>query len=166
MMNPSPDNEEQPSATTTFLPHHGQPTPPMGYGPSPQYPPYHHQPAAGVYPGPSAHIPIAYVVTEDQQKSYPSFLCYSIFTMLCCCLPLGIAALVYSIQTKQANLNRDYVEAQRSSRKAQTLNHIALGLGIVFIILYIILTVLFFTSVLTPHLSHHTFQGNFGQISG
>ncbi|ROL41414.1 hypothetical protein DPX16_6812 [Anabarilius grahami] len=27
----------------------------------------------------------------------PDYLCYSIFTMLCCCLPLGSAALVYSI---------------------------------------------------------------------
>uniref|UniRef100_A0A3Q3W9T5 Uncharacterized protein n=1 Tax=Mola mola TaxID=94237 RepID=A0A3Q3W9T5_MOLML len=25
------------------------------------------------------------------------YMCYSIFTMLCCCLPLGIAALIYSI---------------------------------------------------------------------
>ncbi len=27
----------------------------------------------------------------------PEYTCYSIFTLLCCCLPLGTAALVYSL---------------------------------------------------------------------
>lgn len=33
-----------------------------------------------------------------QLSPAPDYLAYSIFTMICCCLPLGVAALVYSIQ--------------------------------------------------------------------
>uniref|UniRef100_A0A8C6KSZ4 Uncharacterized protein n=1 Tax=Nothobranchius furzeri TaxID=105023 RepID=A0A8C6KSZ4_NOTFU len=32
------------------------------------------------------------------------YLGFSIFTLLCCCLPLGIAALIYSI-SQQSSLN-------------------------------------------------------------
>uniref|UniRef100_A0A8C5GFA4 CD225/dispanin family protein n=1 Tax=Gouania willdenowi TaxID=441366 RepID=A0A8C5GFA4_GOUWI len=57
--------------------------------------------------------------------------------MLCCCLPLGIAALVYSIS---ANNMGNQAAAERSSRTARTLNHVALGIGIGFIILWIVYT--------------------------
>uniref|UniRef100_A0A665TMZ6 Uncharacterized protein n=1 Tax=Echeneis naucrates TaxID=173247 RepID=A0A665TMZ6_ECHNA len=39
------------------------------------------------------------------------YLCYSIFTMVCCCLPLGIAALIYSISV---SLNHSYIRSPRS----------------------------------------------------
>uniref|UniRef100_A0A8B9KRJ1 Uncharacterized protein n=1 Tax=Astyanax mexicanus TaxID=7994 RepID=A0A8B9KRJ1_ASTMX len=35
------------------------------------------------------------------QQPLPDYLGYSIFTMLCCCLPLGIAALIYSINVSR-----------------------------------------------------------------
>lgn len=38
------------------------------------------------------------ILQPVQVSSAPDYLAYSIFTMLCCCLPLGVAALVYSIQ--------------------------------------------------------------------
>ncbi|XP_026544010.1 synapse differentiation-inducing gene protein 1-like [Notechis scutatus] len=66
------------------------------------------------------------------------YLVYSIFTMLCCCLPLGVAALVYSIQTREANHEENSTTAQRSSRMARILAHSALGVGIGVIILYVI----------------------------
>uniref|UniRef100_A0A2D4PIZ4 Uncharacterized protein n=1 Tax=Micrurus surinamensis TaxID=129470 RepID=A0A2D4PIZ4_MICSU len=66
------------------------------------------------------------------------YLIYSIFTMICCCLPLGVAALVYSIQTREANHERNSTAAQRNSRMARILAHSALGVGIGIIILYVI----------------------------
>ncbi|XP_050979196.1 transmembrane protein 91 isoform X2 [Labeo rohita] len=63
----------------------------------------------------------------------PDYLGYSIFTMLCCCLPLGIAATIYSCSTRDANVSGQQELAVRSSRTAFILNNIALCLGILII---------------------------------
>ncbi|KTF85946.1 hypothetical protein cypCar_00043600 [Cyprinus carpio] len=60
----------------------------------------------------------------------PDYLGYSIFTMLCCCLPLGIAAIVYSCYTRDANLSGERELAMSNSRKAFILNNMALGIGL------------------------------------
>ncbi len=79
---------------------------------------YHNQPygapggpqapyAQQSYPGTSAYPQVAYVgqtaVTVQSTVSVapiamaaPDYLGYSIFTLLCCCFPLGIAAVIYS----------------------------------------------------------------------
>ncbi len=79
---------------------------------------YHNQPygapggpqapyAQQSYPGMSAYPQVAYVgqtaVTIQSTVSVapiamaaPDYLGYSIFTLLCCCFPLGIAAVIYS----------------------------------------------------------------------
>ncbi len=41
--------------------------------------------------------PAVFVIAAPLTDPVPDYLAYSIFTMLCCCLPLGIAALIYSI---------------------------------------------------------------------
>uniref|UniRef100_H2LNM4 Si:ch73-343g19.4 n=1 Tax=Oryzias latipes TaxID=8090 RepID=H2LNM4_ORYLA len=41
--------------------------------------------------------PTVYVTQAPLGNPVSDYMCYSIFTMLCCCLPLGIAALIYSI---------------------------------------------------------------------
>ncbi|KAK2874655.1 hypothetical protein Q8A67_021808 [Cirrhinus molitorella] len=69
----------------------------------------------------------------------PDYLGYSIFTMLCCCLPLGIAATVFSCHTRDANLSGQQELARSSSRVAFILNNVALGLGLAIITLGIIL---------------------------
>ncbi|XP_054855547.1 synapse differentiation-inducing gene protein 1-like [Eublepharis macularius] len=82
------------------------------------------------------------VIVPVQPTNEPDYLAYSIFTMLCCCLPLGIAALVYSIQTRDANHAGNSAEARKKSRMAQILAHTALGVGIVLIIVGIVLRVI------------------------
>ncbi|KAG9283684.1 proline-rich transmembrane protein 1-like [Astyanax mexicanus] len=52
--------------------------------------PYTDQPSVMVQP-------TVYVTSGPLAQPLPDYLGYSIFTMLCCCLPLGVAALVYSI---------------------------------------------------------------------
>lgn len=52
------------------------------------------------YPAQQATItaqPTVYVTQGPLANPVNDYMCYSIFTMLCCCLPLGIAALIYSI---------------------------------------------------------------------
>uniref|UniRef100_A0A3B3VU05 Uncharacterized protein n=1 Tax=Poecilia latipinna TaxID=48699 RepID=A0A3B3VU05_9TELE len=41
--------------------------------------------------------PTVYVTQGPLTNPVNDYMGYSIFTMLCCCLPLGIAALIYSI---------------------------------------------------------------------
>ncbi|XP_019620799.1 PREDICTED: synapse differentiation-inducing gene protein 1-like [Branchiostoma belcheri] len=60
------------------------------------------------------------------------YMCLSIFTLLCCCLPLGIAAFAKSCDTQDANNAGDINRAQAASNSAKRLNYCALGLGIVF----------------------------------
>ncbi|KAJ1132445.1 hypothetical protein NDU88_010757 [Pleurodeles waltl] len=56
-------------------------------------------------------------------------LLYSILTMLLCCPPIGLGALVYSKKTIAANQEGDVLEACRASNRALTLNRVALGIG-------------------------------------
>ncbi|XP_005743320.1 proline-rich transmembrane protein 1 [Pundamilia nyererei] len=99
-------------------------------------------PMGGQYPAPQQGTvvvqPTVYVAQGPLANPVNDYLGYSIFTMLCCCLPLGIAALIFSILTRESNHVGDRMSAERSSRTARTLNHVALGLGIAGLILSIV----------------------------
>ncbi|XP_035281616.1 cysteine-rich and transmembrane domain-containing protein 1-like [Anguilla anguilla] len=154
MTNPAPPPyQEYPQYPAAGYPPAGQPAPGMyppaqqyGGAPSPyppqpgmQYPP---GPGQGQYPQGAQHMvtvqPTVYVTQTPLIHPKPDYLGYSIFTMLCCCLPLGIAALVYSIRTRDANHQGQQQKAEMNSRTARNLNHAALGIGIALIILYIV----------------------------
>ncbi|XP_020667541.1 proline rich transmembrane protein 1B [Pogona vitticeps] len=131
MPEPPPYSEKQP---------YGGPEPaaPMvGYGATPAMPPLYQ-------PGPVLQPPQSVFVTPVQPSNEPDYLAYSIFTMLCCCLPLGIASLVYSIQTREANHMGNRAAAQRNSRMARILAHTALGVGLAFTVLYIVFVVVIY----------------------
>ncbi|KAM3830310.1 proline rich transmembrane protein 1B-like [Vipera latastei] len=137
------------------------PPPPM-YAPSPsmQYQYQAYSVPSGAIPGqPQQTILIANVQTANE----PDYLGYSIFTLLCCCLPLGIAALIYSIRTQGANQQGDVASARKYSRLALILDHTALGLGIAWIILTIILLIVFYT-VAAASVSIQ--QNQFGNYNG
>ncbi|KAH0631376.1 hypothetical protein JD844_005675 [Phrynosoma platyrhinos] len=123
-----------------------EPAVPMGYGATPPMPPQGQYPygpsGTGYYQAPVLQLPQAGIIRYVQPTNEPDYLGYSIFTMLCCCLPLGIAAMIYSIQTREANHRGDAAAAQRNSRYARILAHTALGVGLVFLIVYIILMVI------------------------
>ncbi|XP_015264493.1 PREDICTED: proline-rich transmembrane protein 1-like [Gekko japonicus] len=80
-------------------------------------------------------------VIPVQPTHEPDYLAYSICTMLFCFLPLGIAALVYSILTRDANRMGNSFEAKQNSRMARNLAHSALGIGIALLIAIILVIV-------------------------
>ncbi|XP_047454744.1 proline-rich transmembrane protein 1-like [Mugil cephalus] len=133
----------------------GYPPQPQGYGYQPQYGgQYGQQPyvAGQQYPAQPVTVavqPTMYVTQAPLVNPVNDYLCYSIFTMICCCMPLGIAALIYSVSAREANLMGNRAVAERSSRTARTLNHVALGIGIGTFILFIVYAV-----VMTSVLSH------------
>ncbi|XP_059423177.1 synapse differentiation-inducing gene protein 1-like [Carassius carassius] len=96
--------------------------------------------AQGPYSGQAAVAvqPAVFVTTAPLTNPAPDYMCYSIFTMLCCCLPLGIAALVYSCSTQDANYSGRRELAEKNSNTARTLNHVAVALGLIIIVGYII----------------------------
>ncbi|XP_053738044.1 interferon-induced transmembrane protein 3-like isoform X2 [Synchiropus splendidus] len=125
----------------------GQP----GYGGQPGYEgakygqqPYPQNQYGPMNPSTVVVQPTMYVAQAPLANPVNDHLCYSIFTMLCCCLPLGIAALIYSINTREANNLGDRMAAERSSRTARTLNHVALGLGLGCFILTLVYVVVVF----------------------
>ncbi|XP_034976368.1 synapse differentiation-inducing gene protein 1-like [Zootoca vivipara] len=143
-----PSGEEPAQVFDPLMPPAG-PAPPMDYGvpptgygaPAPFQPPYavyYSPPGAGSTEDPILQPPQTITITPVQPCNEPDHLGYSIFTMLCCCLPLGIAALVYSIQTRNANLMGRTIVAKQKSRRALNFAHSAVCVGIVFIILNII----------------------------
>jgi len=75
------------------------------YGPPQPYPAGQTYPAGQPYPvgqpyGPPGTVvvqPTVFVTRTALTQPASDYLGYSIFTMLCCCLPLGIAALIYSV---------------------------------------------------------------------
>lgn len=60
----------------------------------------------------------------------PNYLVHSILVTLCCCLPLGIVALIYSAQVNSKLAAGDVTGAEESSRKARTWFIVALIAGI------------------------------------
>uniref|UniRef100_A0A672HE68 Uncharacterized protein n=1 Tax=Salarias fasciatus TaxID=181472 RepID=A0A672HE68_SALFA len=58
----------------------------------------------------------------------PSYCGWSIFTALCCCLPLGIVALIYSHKV---------ISTADASSTAKTLNIMGLVCGIILLILLV-----------------------------
>jgi hypothetical protein len=60
----------------------------------------------------------------------PNYLVQSILVTLCCCLPLGIVAIIFAAQVNSKLTQGDIAGAQEASRKAKMFVWIAFGLGI------------------------------------
>ncbi|XP_061734350.1 transmembrane protein 91-like [Nerophis ophidion] len=75
----------------------------------------------------------------QSRAAAPSYLAWSIFNILCCCLPLGIAAVIYSSKVQNANASGNSMAAAEASKTAKILNIAALVCGL--IILAIIITI-------------------------
>ncbi|KAJ1132436.1 hypothetical protein NDU88_010749 [Pleurodeles waltl] len=96
-------------------------------------------------PGNVPYVPGNNVVQTTQPMVFmapvpcqiPDYQVYSIFTMIFCCFPIGLAACIFSRKTKEANLNYDAELAQQCSRKALLFNNVALAVGIIVAIAYI-----------------------------
>jgi Interferon-induced transmembrane protein/zinc-ribbon domain len=61
----------------------------------------------------------------------PNYLVHSIVTTVCCCLPFGIVALVYSAQVNSKLAAGDVAGAQASSKNAKIWAIVAFIAGIV-----------------------------------
>jgi predicted RNA-binding Zn-ribbon protein involved in translation (DUF1610 family) len=67
----------------------------------------------------------------------PDYLIWSILSLVFCCVPLGIVALIYSIQCKSAIAAGRYNDAVKHSKTAFQWNLVSLIAGILIGILYV-----------------------------
>lgn len=83
---------------------------------------------AAAVPAPAAPQPGPFAgATPD----VPNYLWQSIVVTLCCCLPFGVAAIVYAAQVKSKLSVGDVAGAKDSSSKAKMWCWIGFGVGIV-----------------------------------
>ncbi len=69
--------------------------------------------------------------------SVPNFLVPAIISIFCC-LPLGIVAVIFAAQVNGKVQAGDIPGAQDSAKKAKMFSYIAIGLGLLFIICYVL----------------------------
>lgn len=60
----------------------------------------------------------------------PNYLVPSILVTLCCCLPVGVVAIIFAAQVNSKRDQGDIAGAMESSRKAKLWMFIGLGLGV------------------------------------
>ena len=72
----------------------------------------------------------------------PNYLVWAILTTLFCCLPLGVASIVFAAQVNSKWSAGDVAGAQESSRKAKQFAIWAAVATVVVVVLYVIFVVI------------------------
>lgn len=72
----------------------------------------------------------------------PNYLVFAIFVTVLCCLPTGIAAIVYAAQVNAKLAAGDVAGAQLASKNAKMWCWISVGAGLLICVLYALLAIL------------------------
>lgn len=108
-----------------FRQHEPQPPQQASYTPPPPPPP----PREGSYiPPGGGYVPPGRGAGTGQ--NIPNYLLPSILVTFCCCLPLGVVAIIFAAQVNSKQAAGDIAGAMEASRKAKMFCWIAFGLGI------------------------------------
>ncbi|HVZ93847.1 MAG TPA: CD225/dispanin family protein [Phycisphaerales bacterium] len=84
----------------------------------------------------------AYATFGQRPEPPASYLWFSIVVTLLCCMPFGIVGIVYSAMAMSENSNGNYNKAYANSRKALMWDWISFGLGLAWIIPYVVLMII------------------------
>ncbi|XP_078582232.1 uncharacterized protein LOC144865415 [Branchiostoma floridae x Branchiostoma japonicum] len=85
--------------------------------------------------------PVSRPLMEDQeevQSNVTTYMGLSLFTALCCCLPVGAWAIAKSRQVEDANSSGDFERAKKNSDAALCINMFSMFLGVIGWVLLII----------------------------
>jgi len=115
-----------------------QPTPPTpGVEPT----------ASAVPPPPPSRPATPPNISAGPAEPIPNYLWQSIAVTLCCCLPLGIVAIIFASQVSSKSSAGNIAGATESSRKAKMWCLISLGVGVVVHIITVIFYAFMFASM-------------------
>ena len=92
-------------------------------------PPSNNGPNWGAQPGGYQQVPMGSVNNN---------MVMAILTTIFCCLPLGIVSIVNAAQVNKKLATGDYNGAVQSAKQAKTWAMVAIGVGLVVIVLYFI----------------------------
>ncbi len=79
---------------------------------------------------------------SPQTEQIPNYLVQAILVTVLCCMPLGIPAIIFSAQVNGKLQSGDVAGAREASRKAKMFCWWSVGIGIVGIVLYVLITVI------------------------
>jgi hypothetical protein len=79
---------------------------------------------------------------QGSGQNIPNYLVHSILVTLCCCLPLGIVAIVYAAQVNSKLAAGDLAGAQQSSDNAKKWCIIGLVAGVIANLIVIVVQVM------------------------
>ncbi len=74
------------------------------------------------------------------QANIENHLAKAIFSTVCCCVPFGIAAIVFAAQVKGKIEMGDYQGAKDSADKADLWANLSIGIGFVLIIIQAVIS--------------------------
>src|SRR5215467_7014751 len=80
--------------------------------------------------GPPAPLPATGVVLPPGGATVPNYLVFAILATILCCLPTGIAAIVYAAQVNGKLQAGDWAGAQLASKNAKMWCWISFGVGL------------------------------------
>ncbi len=104
---------------------HGESFAPLNEPEAPAY-----RPASPVYP------------SQTSRVCPPTYLLFSILTMLFCCLPFGIVGLINSASVNSKFDSGDIEGAEKASRNARTWSIVSLCCGLLGIVIYIVFVII------------------------
>ena len=90
-------------------------------------------------PNTNQEIKPSAVVSETK---VPDYLIWSIVSTFCCCAPIGIGAIIFSLRARQQQKANDIASAQTSAKYALWFLIAAVVLGFVFSLIYVIVMLL------------------------
>ncbi|CAN0195408.1 unnamed protein product [Ectocarpus sp. 4 AP-2014] len=103
-------------------------------------------PVGGVQPAVAQSVGVAPAVQvqpvqpgqPQQGQTAPNHVILAWFSCLCCCWPIGLVAIYHSCNVDSQLAHGDFQGAILSSHNAEKASKVAIGVGVVFIIIAII----------------------------
>lgn len=89
--------------------------------------------------GPVPPIPASYSPLSEERAREPmppTFMLWAVLATICCCLPAGVVAIVFSSSVSSKYFARDYKGARRASRNAEIWIIVSIVAGIIGNTLY------------------------------